>query len=194
MCVSLPEKSKAVSDVFRALDEAIAEFQGVSGMDCFFGCGQCCTKPDIEASILEFLPLAIQHYEEGNAEQMFDLLSEETTDSICVNFKSHANQEDRGRCTQYTNRGLICRLFGYSARVDKYGQNELITCTRIKQESPEAYQKGADHVKTGGEVPVMSNYYRQLQAIDFELANMRLPINEAMLESLKIVMAYYAYR
>ncbi|MEQ9297313.1 MAG: YkgJ family cysteine cluster protein [Cyclobacteriaceae bacterium] len=194
MYVSLPEKSIAVSKVFNTLDQAISQFQTVSGMDCFFGCGQCCTKPDIEASILEFIPLAIQHYEEGNAEQMYELLSADTDDPVCINFKSHANQEDRGRCTQYTNRGLICRLFGYSARVDKYGKNELVTCVRIKEESPEAYRKGAVHVKEGGEVPVMSNYYRQLQAIDFELANQRLPINEAMLESLKIVMAYYAYR
>lgn len=194
MHLSLPEKATAVSAVFKALDQAISEFQGVSGMDCFFGCGQCCTKPDIEASILEFLPLAIQHYEEDNAEQMYDLLSAGNDDPICVNFKSHANQEDRGRCTEYTNRGLICRLFGYSARVDKYGQNELVTCVRIKEESPEAYQKGAVHVKEGGTVPVMSNYYRQLQAIDFELANQRLPINEAMLEALKTVMAFYAYR
>ena len=194
MYVSLPEKIAAVSAVFTDLDSAIAEFQTVSGMDCFFGCGQCCTKPDIEASIIEFLPLAKQHYDEGNAEQMYDLLSVDSPDPICINFKHHANQEDLGRCTQYTNRGLICRLFGYSARIDKYGQHELVTCARIKEESPKAYQKGATHVKRGGEVPVMSNYYRQLQSIDFELANERLPINEAMLEALKTVMAYYAYR
>jgi Fe-S-cluster containining protein len=194
MYVSLPEKIAAVSKVFQELDEAISQFQGVSGMDCFFGCGLCCTKPDIEASIIEFLPLAQQHYDEGNAEQMYDLLSADRADPICINFKSHANQEDRGLCTQYTNRGLICRLFGYSARIDKYGKNELVTCARIKNESPEAYQKGATHVKEGGEVPVMSNYYRQLQSIDFDLANQRVPINEAMLEALKTVMAYYAYR
>lgn len=192
--MSLPEKIAAVSKVFEELDQAIADFQGISGMDCFFGCGMCCTKPDIEASIIEFLPLAQQHFDEGNAEQMYELLSTDHTDPICVNFKHHANSEDRGRCTQYTNRGLICRLFGYSARIDKYGKNELVTCTRIKNESPEAYQKGASHVAEGGAVPVMSNYYRQLQSIDFDLANERLPINQAMLEALKTVMAYYAYR
>ncbi len=163
-------------------------------MDCFFGCGLCCTKPDIEASILEFLPLAQQHYDEDNAESMYELLQQDGLDPVCVNFKKHSTHQDRGLCTQYTNRGLICRLFGYSARIDKYGNNELVTCARIKNESPKAYKKGAKHVSDGGEVPVMSHYYRQLQAIDFELANQRLPINQAMLEALKIVMAYQAYR
>ena len=163
-------------------------------MDCFFGCGQCCTKPDIEASIMEFLPLAKQYYDEGMADQMYDLLQQDPADPICINFKRHALQEDRGLCTQYTHRGLICRLFGYSARINKYGKNELVTCSRIKNESTAAYQKGALHVEEGGDVPVMSHSYRQLQAIDFELSNQRLPINKAMLEALKTVMAYYAYR
>ncbi|MEM8895918.1 MAG: YkgJ family cysteine cluster protein [Bacteroidota bacterium] len=191
---SLPEKVNDVSCIFEALDKAIADFQSVSGMDCFFGCGQCCTKPDIEASVLEFLPLASQFYEEGKDEEMYNLLSRDSLDTICINFKSHSTSHDRGLCTQYTNRGLICRLFGYSARVDKYGKNELVTCARIKNESRDAYEKGKVHVDQGGEIPVMSNYYRQLQGIDFELANQRLPINQAMLEALKIVMAYYAYR
>jgi hypothetical protein len=54
--MSLEEKVNLVKAVFEKLDKEIAAFQSWSGLHCKFGCGKCCTKPDIEATILEFLP------------------------------------------------------------------------------------------------------------------------------------------
>jgi hypothetical protein len=85
-------------------------------------------------------------------------------------------------------------LFGYSARTNKYGKKELITCQIIKTEQSENYSAAEQRVSKGGEVPVMSNYYMQLRNIDPELSTTFLPINQAMKAALEQVLSYYAYR
>lgn len=192
--MTIYHKVQAVRKVFRQLDKDIAAFKSKSGLECFFGCGLCCQKPDIEATVLEFLPLAYDLYKEGKAEDTYHFLRELKDDKICMVYKKSPSAADRGLCTNYKNRGLICRLFGYSAMLNKYGQQELVTCRRIKEESSELYDKAAADVKAGGAIPVMSNFSRQLQAIDFDMANRRMPINKAIKEALSIVLNYYAYR
>jgi hypothetical protein len=63
--VSLIEKVQAVESVFHDLDEAISGFQKRSTLHCQFGCGKCCFKSDIEATVLEFLPFAHHLYPSG---------------------------------------------------------------------------------------------------------------------------------
>jgi uncharacterized protein len=97
-------------------------------------------------------------------------------------------------CSEYVHRGLICRLFGYSARTNKYGKKELVTCQIIKTEQAEAYHNATLQIEGGLEVPVMSQYYMQLHAIDFELTQHFYPINEAIKRAIELVLQYYAYR
>jgi hypothetical protein len=89
---------------------------------------------------------------------------------------------------------LICRLFGYSARVNKYGGKELVTCQIIKTEQNDAYVTSQKTISEGGDVPVMSHYYMQLHAIDPDLTRDFYPINVAMRRAIEVVMQYYAYR
>ena len=58
--MNLVEKAKAVDLVLHELDEEIKKFQSWSLLGCALGCGKCCFKPDIEATPLEFLPLALK--------------------------------------------------------------------------------------------------------------------------------------
>lgn len=185
------EKVKEVEAVFQKLDTEIAQFQSTTGMHCKFGCGKCCFKPDIEATPLEFLPFALHLYREGLADQWHERLMS-SSDPVCLIF--NPTQVGAGLCTEYRHRGLICRLFGYSARTNKYGNKELVTCNIIKTEEPEEYQRGADLVSKGGEVPVLSNYYMQLHAIDPEMTTEFYPINKAIQKAIESVMHYYAYR
>ena len=46
----------------------------------------------------------------------------------------------------------------------------------------------------GGEVPVMSQYYMRLHAIDFELTREFFPINEAIKRAIEVILHYYAYQ
>ena len=187
----LPEKVRAVEEVFDTLDREIASFQSRSGLYCSWGCGKCCFKPDIEATILEFLPFAQYLYEQGKAFEWLETLKANSS-SICLIL--NPTQRTAGLCSEYKHRGLICRLFGYSARTNKYGAKELVTCSVIKTEQAANFHAAAAAIDDGGEVPVMSQYYMRLHAIDFELTREFFPINEAIKRAIEVILHYYAYQ
>ncbi|WP_333820377.1 YkgJ family cysteine cluster protein [Ohtaekwangia sp.] len=189
--MELEEKVKAVESVFEKLDHDIASFQAWSDLHCAWGCGKCCYKADIEATILEFLPFAHYLYQQGLADTWFEKLRTGDT-SLCLIL--NPAQNGAGLCSEYKHRGLICRLFGYSARTNKYGRSELVTCQIIKTEQVENYQRAAHRIEQGERLPIMSNYYMQLHAIDFELARDFFPINEAIKRAIEVILHYYAYR
>jgi hypothetical protein len=187
----LEEKIQAVEEVFRKLDEEIAGFQSWSSLHCKFVFGKCFFKPDIEATILEFLPFAYHLHKNNLA---FDWLERlKTTDaSLCMIL--NPTQNGAGLCSEYAYRGMICRLFGYSARTNKYGKPELVTCQIIKTEQVDDYQHTVEKIGSGTQIPIMSNYYMQLHAIDFELTREFFPINEAIKRSIETILHYFAYR
>lgn len=187
----LEEKVKAVEEVFQKLDQEIAQFQSWSSLHCKFGCGKCCFKPDIEATILEFLPFALYLHKNNQAEQWLDKLIASDA-SVCLIL--NPTQETAGLCSEYPYRGLICRLFGYSARTNKYSKKELVTCQIIKTEQSEAYDRSVIKIEGGAALPVMNQYYMQLHGIDFELTRDFYPINIAIRKAIETVLQYYAYR
>jgi uncharacterized protein len=189
--MSLEEKVAEVERVLESLDREIASFQSWSHLHCQWGCGKCCYKADIEASALEFLPFALHLYQEGKAFEWLEKI-EQTDSSICLIL--NPTQGGAGLCSEYKHRGLICRLFGYSARTNKYGKKELVTCQIIKTEQVDNYTKAAIAVEQGEAIPVMNQFYMQLHAIDFNLAQEFFPINKAIKRAIEIVLHYYAYR
>ena len=188
---TLPQKVNEVKKVYRRLDKEIATFQQSTGLACLSGCGECCKKPDIEATPLEFLPLALEYYDEGIAEKMLEQL-ESSNDSLCHIFRPFVTNFG-GLCSRYPNRGLICRLFGYSARKNKEGKPELVTCKLIKADQSEFYNQAVEDIKTGKKVPVMSDYYSRMASIDPSLIEF-YPINTAAKKAIEVVLHYYAYR
>src|SRR5690349_12554142 len=129
--MELEEKIAAVEELFQRLDDEIAKFQSGSGLHCKFGCGKCCFKPDIEATTLEFLPFAYHLYKTNRAFEWLEKLKSSDS-SLCLIL--NPTQNGAGLCSEYTYRGMICRLFGYSARTNKYSKPELVTCQIIKTE------------------------------------------------------------
>lgn len=192
--MSIARKVRAVERLFRRLDKEISTFQQASGLHCLSGCGKCCTKPDIEASPLEFLPLAFHWFVTRQAETMLNQL-EKGTSGICTLYAplSLADQT-KGSCSLYPYRGLICRLFGYGASRNKLGEMKMVTCRLIKEQQVESYEKAVEMLSRKEYVPIFTDYYQNLMQIDFKMANQFLPINEAIREALKTVLGYYAYR
>lgn len=185
------EKVQAVEALFQKLDEEIASFQQWSTLHCKAGCGKCCFKPDIEATVLEFLPFAHYLYQQDRAMDWLEKLRNNDS-QICLIL--NPTQKQAGLCSEYPYRGLICRLFGYSARTNKYGEKELITCQIIKSEQSGAFYDAEARLRQEGTVPVMKQYYMQLHSIDFQLAQDFYPINEAIKRAIETVLHYYAYR
>jgi Fe-S-cluster containining protein len=185
------EKIRAVETLFEKLDQEISTFQGWSGISCASGCGKCCYKPDIEATILELLPFALYLYSENLTSSWIQKANHAET-SLCLILSP--SRIGGGLCSVYKHRPLICRLFGYSARIDKYGRRELMSCKTIKSEQSENFTKASDLVLQGELVPLMTQYYMQLRGIDFELANEYFPVNEAIKRAIEVILHYYAYR
>lgn len=190
--MSLAEKASAVGLVLNELDSQIQQFQDWSHLHCKFGCGKCCFKPDIEATPLEFLPFAVEKCKSGEAEAWLDKLENLQDKQVCVIL--NPTQAGAGLCSEYPHRGLICRLFGYSARTNKYDEKELVTCAIIKTEQQQNYEIAQQSVKSGSQIPLMSDYYLKLHYIDPNLANDFMPINQAIQKALELALQYFMYQ
>ena len=192
--MSIEIKVAAVESLFSQLDVEINTFQKETKLHCNVGCGKCCTKLDIEASPLEFLPWAFHIFLNGEAEKILAELEIKAT-TIC-NIYNPLTLLDKvnGSCSNYPYRGLICRLFGYGATKDKYGQLRLATCKIIKSDQVENFNNSTELINKGLPVPIFTDYYMNLSQIDFHLGNIILPINQALKFAIEEVLQYYAYR
>lgn len=176
----IDENILVLDELNKDLDREIADFKHSTGMDCLPGCGDCCLYPEIEATVLEFLPLGYYLYKEGRAAEFLSRdLSRETP---CILFRQNRDSGQWG-CSLYPYRGLICRLFGFSATLSKEGAPLLATCKKIKKKWP-GYQ-GA--MEGAGGVPIMRDYYNRLRDINPGLAGTLYPINEAIRRAIEQV-------
>jgi Fe-S-cluster containining protein len=192
--MSVYRKVQSVERVFNQLEREIATLKASTGISCISGCGLCCQKPDISATPLEFLPLAYYAHKQGKSMSIWEALRANKEQAICHLFRPVKTQEDSGLCGSYAHRGLICRLFGFSAMLDKHNNPQFVSCRTMKTERKEAHDKTVAHIQQGKKVPIMRNYYYQLQAIDSNLGMTLMPINQAIEKALETVMSYYAYR
>lgn len=192
--MSVVRKVRAVEKLYDELQQAISTFQLKTSLHCKSGCGHCCQKPDIEATILEFLPLAYQLYKSGKAFEWLDNMEKHEDDPLCALFAPLHVETQKGMCSQYMYRGMVCRLFGFSASINKYGQPFLSTCKIIKTEQVEQFEKANQAIVNGMQIPVMHQYYTKLCSIDHQLTDKFYPINQAVIFAIEHVLAYYAYR
>jgi len=191
--MNLQEKSLAVKEVFDELDQDVTRYVGESNLTCFAGCGRCCMNPKVAATVLEFIPLAFDIYANGDAEKVMDRLEKTSDTETCMVFLKTSHDSESGVCKTYKYRGLICRLFGVSARKNKYGQKEMIICKKLKDGKPEIYAATAKNINESLRIPMANDYYSKLSAIDFKLTEDTFPINEAIRKALETVMMYNYY-
>lgn len=193
--LSIYRKVAAVERVFEKLQKEINSFQSQSTLHCLSGCGKCCTKPDISATVLEFLPLAYHLHKTDKALHVLESMEKDPAAAICYLFQPLVVEGSTGFCGEYKYRGLICRLFGYSASRDKNGQKKLVTCQLIKADQPVQFQAAEEGIRSNTMyIPQMSDYQSQLMAIDWELGGKFYPINEAIRKALELVLFYAQYR
>lgn len=192
--MSIAQRVILVEALFSKLEVEIAHFQESSTLGCVAGCGKCCTNPEIDASPLEFLPWAFHLYLNGQAENVLSALNANPS-SLCYIYNPLSLLDsNKGNCSEYQYRGLICRLFGFGANKDKYGQYRISTCKIIKENQKDAFEKTSKAINDGLAVPVFTDYYMNLSQIDFRLGNLILPINKALVYAIEEVLQYYAYR
>lgn len=192
--MSIIRKVRRVERLFLQLERETQTFKSSSGLHCLAGCGQCCTKADIEASVLEFLPLALHWFLQGISFEKREQYRDSTPPTCHLFMPGEHNRYQSGKCGAYEYRGMICRLFGYSVTRDKSGQPVLATCKLIKENQPEEIKRIQESLTEGLKVPTYLNYYQSLTQVDFKLGQEFLPINKAIVRALDEVHGYYAYR
>ena len=171
----------AVETVFDELDEHITNTTSKTCMKCSALCNLCCSTTHIEASPIEFIPLAKWLYEQGMVDDFLVRLEKSEKTGHCPLFLPEAWMEGKGGCLHYEKRGLVCRLFGFGYRLDREGIAELVTCKVMKKDIPEAVGRANRlGVEKPDALPIFRNYSMQLYSIDPDLAVRQLPINKAI--------------
>lgn len=191
--MNLQQKSQEVRRVFEELDAEIKVFIDASQIGCISGCGFCCANPKVSASVLEFLPLAFDLYDKGKAEAALTLLEAKSGDESCIVYKATSLDGAMGFCSDYQNRGMICRLFGSSARRNRLEKKEIITCKKIKEAKKNEYDAASLAVNEGMQVPLSGDAYSRLYNIDFQLTSEQMPINKAIQKALEAVLRFKYY-
>ena len=192
--MAIEQKVRLVEELFDHLEKEISAFKSETSLHCLTGCGKCCSKPDIDASPLEFLPWAFHLFLNGEAEKVLTILNKSSENRCFIYNPLSLLDKNKGNCSQYKYRGLICRLCGFGANTDKYGQLRLATCKIIKEGQAENYNKSTELINKGLPVPIFTDYYMNLSQIDFQLGNVIVPINKALKLAIEEVLQYYAYR
>lgn len=192
--MTIYQKVQAVDRIFNQLDKELGSFQQSTGLSCVANCGLCCLKPDINATALEFLPLAYHLLIHGETERWLEKLQNNKDNKICPVLNEIITPDSKGYCSEYAHRGLICRLFGFSAMLHKNNKPILVTCKPIKEQKTEAFNKANAHIAANKNYPLISNYYMQLRSIDESLGEELFPIRIAIEKAIHAVLAYYAYR
>lgn len=189
--MSIVKKVRSVEKVFQVLEHEILYFQSKTSISCIENCHLCCTKSEIQANPLEFLPLAYHLYKNNQAQSFLEMLENNSNPSICILFNPFNTE---GACTYYNYRGLICRLFGFSANLDKHEYKTLVTCKTIKSQKVQEFKNALQLLNNGLKVPMVSKYYMKLYTIDLKLSASYYPINEAIIQAIETVLFYFSYR
>ena len=183
---SLRPALKAVLKVYDDLDKQIAVLNRVTGLQCPEGCGLCCKNTQVEATVPEVLPLAFEIYLDAREGKVLESIQgkKERGDDTCVLYEPDAVIEGNGRCTSYSTRPLLCRLFGFASRKNKYGRMEFSPCRVIRHVQPDILQRVEIAIQNGISPPVYQESFLRVAGILPSLGFRRLPINQAILEAL----------
>jgi len=172
--------ARPVMSLFRDIDIEVKRFQKITGLKCLKNCGHCCEKPGIEATALEFLPLAVRLRQKKRVDHWLAKIDEVSTSAACVFYERDKNNIGKGRCLVYPFRGLVCRIFGFSALRDKYGNLRLATCSILKKNHSDKIKKAQELLDSGQQAPVITSFSMRMKNINPDLGGKLLPINQAI--------------
>jgi Fe-S-cluster containining protein len=173
--------------VLRDIDAATDAYAAASGIKCRAGCGQCCLGQNVEARVVELLPMARRLIEADIAYEVHERATS-APGNACVLYRPDPRDATLGRCGQYAERPSICRLFGFAAIRGKAGGRELASCHWHKKLQPEVVAAAQRAIDAGGDVPLFPDFGMRLRALTTmpPLAEM-LPINEALARAIEKV-------
>lgn len=183
----LQEKVVLIEQMFAVVDAQCRSFLDKVPLKCQPGCAKCCHGKNVTASPLEFLPYAFHLHAEGLLEDHYWKFKDQPVPR-CFLVEGEV-PDGIGKCSEYAHRGLICRLFGNAASVNKNGRKLYSGCALLKSQVTDPLQFDEMLQQYA---PVYSEFYMQLRSIDNEYGGLLLPVNQAILKAMEIV--YYNTR
>jgi len=182
-----------INKIYKRLDKGIAKFQSATGISCPPRCSVCCREWPVETTVLELFPLAREIYLRKQEDTVISAISEKEAreDPVCVLFRDLTGRGHNGPCSYYEYRPLVCRLFGFASRRNKFGRIELMTCRIIKDYKPSEVRRAEMAISQGLRLPVYQDAFMRISSIKPAIGFRRLPINEALKAAIETL--YWMY-
>ncbi len=180
--MNIKEFSYNLQKLYQEMSDSFSSYQSSSGWNCLTSCGKCCLNPEVDASILEMIPMAYSIYQEGNLDVWMEKLRT-SEQAHCLVYEA-GEKEGEGKCGRYQDRPSLCRMFGVSGHFNKQHEITLSVCKLIKDK----YGLAGEELKGKKDsTPMMADWSMKLGAIHPELIQKKLPINKALLGALEKV-------
>ena len=186
MSTSITKLASDVVAIYHEIDGKIEALKTATGLGCPPGCGRCCWHPDVVAGVVEVIPFALEVWEQGRQEAVFDALEAkaQNDDPVCVAFRPDPDDRDKGRCGWYPQRPLMCRLFGFAARRSKRNRLEVAPCRILKTHDPEPYERAQAAIDDGLDTPVYTDHAMRMAWLAPSLGRPVVHINTAIRQAL----------
>ncbi|MCW3789143.1 YkgJ family cysteine cluster protein [Plebeiibacterium sediminum] len=185
---------RAVEKLFESLDKDIRRLQLHTGIHCIENCIHCCTTPRIEATSVEFLPLAYHLYKTGQINEVLNKMEQVNNEYTCPLLNLLSFDGKTIGCNHYIHRGLICRLFSYNYLTNKHGVRKINACKKIQLNQPDQIEKANYLLLTKVICPKASDYYSKLRFISYNEAHHLYPIGKAIRIAIDMVVIYFHYK
>ncbi len=179
-------------ELYDDLERETLSFQNRWTLRCPPLCGHCCNRParNIETTLLEMLPVAMEMVSAGRQENLRMLfIGKKPEEEPCL-FYQFQDNPDQGQCSIYENRALICRLFGFSGQIDKYGKPRIALCKMVTKEHstiPSAFLTMAEESLP---FPIFTHYGTRLKNLYPRATDQLYPINISFLMALEYIESY----
>ncbi|MBN2717946.1 MAG: YkgJ family cysteine cluster protein [Deltaproteobacteria bacterium] len=184
--------AKRVMRVYEDFDQTIFGLSQRFGIHCPPGCGHCCSSPKVEATVLEMLPLAVELWRSGQAEELLARYSGQPKPASCLFFTPDELHFNHGRCSVYPHRPTLCRLFGFAAVRDKNGAPRFAACRFIKNMIPQTVAEVQQDLDAGGAVLLFTEAAQRIAELEPAL-DVRYFINDALFVALEKVGMYQLF-
>lgn len=182
-----------VLNLYNDIDKEINEFLINTSIQCLDRCGQCCLSPNVEATIVEFFPLAAELTRRGELLNWFQLLEDRKGDNICALYDPNPSPSQKGHCRFYVWRPVLCRLFGVSFTRDKNNKPVLLVCHQQKSSYPELVKKTQQLLNDGLFGPNLQHFFLHIQGLGPNYIHTLMPINQALYQALAHFRFYLDY-
>jgi Fe-S-cluster containining protein len=181
------DENRSVAALHAAIDRTTSTFQERTALRCPDGCGWCCLSPDVETSAVDVGPLAAGIVRQGRATEFLDRIEThiQAGDRRCVLYEPDPADPARGRCSMYTFRPSICRLFGFAGRRDADGRPQFVACRVHGERMPETVAAAREAVADGTiRLPIFAELAGRIAAIATGPRGRPQPINHALREAI----------